>query len=82
MFNAPLGDSSMLPVAVAKLMDEGLDAGERVSKKKKEHSINTILSRLIKFLTKNHTKNDLILKKNLALIVINELTIWPQVFEE
>lgn len=50
MFNAPLGDSSMLPGAVAKLMDEGLDAGERVSKKQKEHLMNTILSRLIQFL--------------------------------
>jgi len=38
MFNAPLGDSSMLPGAVAKLMDEGLDAGERVSKRKRNTS--------------------------------------------
>lgn len=42
MFSAPLGDSSMLPGAVVKLMDEGLDAGERVSKKKKEHFISKI----------------------------------------
>lgn len=40
MFNAPLGDSSMLPGAVAKLMDEGLDAGERVSKKKKKVTLH------------------------------------------
>lgn len=38
MFNAPLGDSSTLLGTVAKLMDEGLDAGEKVSKRKRNTS--------------------------------------------